>query len=150
VQFPAVLSRTFLARTLAERGVFDEGEAHGHDALRIAEALDHPLSLVEACVGLAYVQSIRGDLKAAARVAERAVALCRDWNLSAFAPPAMASLGHVYVGSGRVEEGLPWLQQALAGTTGSDISTQSVSSWSARRICSWKRSRTPVLAPTAR
>jgi class 3 adenylate cyclase len=54
-QFPAVLSRAFLARALAERGLFDEGETHGHEAIRIAEALDHRFSLIEACLGLAYV-----------------------------------------------------------------------------------------------
>jgi class 3 adenylate cyclase/tetratricopeptide (TPR) repeat protein len=113
VQSPAVLSRAFLARALAEGGVFDEGEAHGQDAIRIAEALDHPFSLVEACVGLAYVHSVRGDLNGAIRPAERAVALSRDWTLTTFAPNAMATLGHVYAGLGRIEEGLPWLQQAL-------------------------------------
>jgi tetratricopeptide (TPR) repeat protein len=115
VQSPAVLSRGFLARALAERGVFDEGQAHGQDAIRIAEALDHPFSLVEACVGLAYVHSVRGDLNGAIYPAERGVALCRDWTLTTFAPNAMATLGQVYAGLGRVEEGLPWLQQALAG-----------------------------------
>jgi class 3 adenylate cyclase/tetratricopeptide (TPR) repeat protein len=115
VQFPAVMSRAFLARTLAERGVFEEAEAHGHDAIRIGEALNHPFSLTEACVGLAYVHTIRGDRNAAIRPAERAVALCRDWTLTTLAPNAMVSLAHVYVGLGRVEEGLPWLQQALAG-----------------------------------
>jgi tetratricopeptide (TPR) repeat protein len=114
-QSPAVLSRAFLARALAERGVFDEGEAHGQEAVSIAEALDHPFSLVEACVGLAYVHSVGGDLNGAIRPAERAVALCRDWTLTTFAPNAMATLGRVYAGLGRVEEGLPWLQQALAG-----------------------------------
>jgi tetratricopeptide (TPR) repeat protein len=115
VQFPAVLSRVFLGRALAERGVFDEGEGHGHDAIRIAEALDHPFSLAEACAGLAYVHTVRGDLNPAVRPAERAVALCRDWTLTTLAPNAMALLGHVCVGLGRVEEGLSWLKQALAG-----------------------------------
>jgi tetratricopeptide (TPR) repeat protein len=115
VQSPAVLSRAFLARALAEGGVFEEGEAHGQDAIRIAEALDHPFSLVEACVGLAYIHIVRGDLNRAIGPAERAVALCRDWTLTTFAPNAMATLGQVYAGLGRIEEGLPWLQQALAG-----------------------------------
>ena len=48
---PAVLARAYLARALAERGVFDEGDAHGQEAIRIAEALDHPFSLVVALSG---------------------------------------------------------------------------------------------------
>jgi predicted ATPase/class 3 adenylate cyclase len=43
---PAVWSRAQLARALAERGVFDEGDAHGQEAIRIAEALDHPFSVL--------------------------------------------------------------------------------------------------------
>jgi hypothetical protein len=49
VVFPAVLSSAFLARTPAERGVFNEGDVHGHEAIRIAEALDYPYSHVQVC-----------------------------------------------------------------------------------------------------
>jgi tetratricopeptide (TPR) repeat protein len=111
--FPAVLARVYLARTLAERGVFDEGDAYGQEAIRIAEALDHPFSIIWACLGLAYLNSVRGDLSQAARLFERAVAQCREWNITAFTPLATASLGHVYAWSGRVGEGLSCLQQAL-------------------------------------
>ena len=38
--FPAVYARAVLARVLAERGVFDEGDTHGQEAIRIAEASD--------------------------------------------------------------------------------------------------------------
>jgi class 3 adenylate cyclase/tetratricopeptide (TPR) repeat protein len=113
VVFPAVDSRAFLARALAERGVFDEGDAHGHEAIRIAEALDHPYSIVWACLGLAYLHSLRGDLSQAARLLERAVALCREWNIAIWIPLATASLGHVYASSGRLAEGMSWLQQGL-------------------------------------
>ncbi len=112
--FPAVLSRAYLARTLAERGVFDEGDSHGQEAIRIAEALDHPFSLINAwCLGLAYVNSVRGELGQAARLLERAVAQCRDWNITLRTPIVMASLGHVYAWSGRIPEGVSLLKQAL-------------------------------------
>jgi tetratricopeptide (TPR) repeat protein len=111
--FPAVLSRAELARTLAERGSFDDGGTHGHEGVRIAEALDHPISIAWACLRLAYVNSVRGDLSQAARLLERAVALCHDWNIVLLSPNATASLGHVYARSGRLEEGLSLLQQAL-------------------------------------
>jgi predicted ATPase/class 3 adenylate cyclase len=112
-QFPATMSRAYLALALAERGVFDEGGAVGHEAIRMAEALDHPFSLVWACLGLAYLNSVRRDLSQAARLLEHAVALCRDWNITLLTPIAMASLGHVYAWSGRVEEGVSLLQEAL-------------------------------------
>ena len=103
--FPAVVSRAYLARTLAERGLFDEGDTHGQQAIRIAETLDHPFSLVVACLDLAYLKRVRGELIDAARLPERAVAQCREWNITSHEPIAMASLGHVYARSGRLERG---------------------------------------------
>ena len=111
--FPAVYSRTHLARTLAERGVFAEGDAYGHEAIQIAEALDHPFSIMVACLSLAYVNSVRGEFDQATRLLERAVALCREWNITSHTPIAMASLGHVYAWLGRTGEGVSCLQQAL-------------------------------------
>jgi tetratricopeptide (TPR) repeat protein len=111
--FPAVLLRAYLALAFAERGVFDEGIAHGHEAIRMAEALEHPYSLVLACLGLAYLDDVRGELNQAARLLERALGDCRDWNLTFRTPSVMASLGHVYAWSGRVGEGISILQQAL-------------------------------------
>jgi class 3 adenylate cyclase/tetratricopeptide (TPR) repeat protein len=111
--YPAVWSHAQLARALAERGVFDEGSAHGHEAIRIADVVDHPFSVVVGCLDLAYLKSVRGELSQAARLLERAVAQCREWNITSHTPVAMASLGHVYAWSGRIEEGVSCLQLAL-------------------------------------
>jgi tetratricopeptide (TPR) repeat protein len=111
--FPAVMSRAQLARALAERGVFDEGDAHGQEAIRIAEALDHPFSVVVGCLDLAHLKSVRGELSQAAGLVERAVAQCREWHITSHTLIAMAALGHVYAWSGRIEEGVSCLQQAL-------------------------------------
>ena len=111
---PAVMSRATLVRALAERGAFDEGEAHGHEAIQIAEALDHPFSVVIGCLDLAYLKRVRGELTEAARLLECAVAQCREWNITSHTPVAMAALGHVYAWSGRIEEGVSCLQLAVA------------------------------------
>jgi class 3 adenylate cyclase/tetratricopeptide (TPR) repeat protein len=111
---PAVMSRATLVRALAERGVFDEGDAHGQEAIRIGEAVDHPFSVVVGCLDLAYLKRVRGELTEAARLLERAVAQCREWNITTHTPIAMACLGHVYAWSGRIGEGVSCLQQALA------------------------------------
>jgi class 3 adenylate cyclase/tetratricopeptide (TPR) repeat protein len=112
--FPAVVARTYLARALAERGLFDEADAHGREAIRLGEALDHPFSVGLGWVDLAYVQRVRGELTEAVRLLERAVALCREWNITSQTPVVMAALGHAYALSGRSAEGVSWLQQALA------------------------------------
>jgi tetratricopeptide (TPR) repeat protein len=112
--FPAVFFRAVLARVLAQRGVFDEGNAHGQEAIRITEALDQPFSVVVGCLDLAYLKSVRGELSQAAGLLERAVVQCSEWNITSHTPVAMASLGHVYAWSGRIEEGVSCLQRALA------------------------------------
>ena len=66
--------RAYLARVLAERGVFEEGDAHGRDGLQIAEAVDHPLSVGLAWLALAHLRSVRGDLGRAVDLLERALA----------------------------------------------------------------------------
>jgi tetratricopeptide (TPR) repeat protein len=111
---PAVHSRAYLARTLAEQGVFEEADAHGLEAMRIAQTLDHPFSVLWACLGQAYVDSTRGAAGEAARLLERGLALCHQWNITTYVPVTMAPLGHAYARSGRIGEGISLLQQALA------------------------------------
>jgi class 3 adenylate cyclase/tetratricopeptide (TPR) repeat protein len=121
VAYPAVMARAFLARALAELGVFDHGRHHGQEALRLGEALDHPFSLIWACLDLGHLEDLRGEFIQAIMLLERAVALAHEWNIAYLAPIAMAALGHVYARSGRVEEGVSLLQQALAGYASSGI-----------------------------
>jgi len=111
--FPAALSRAVLTRVLAERGVFDEAHSHGQEAIRIAEALEHPFGLIWACLSLAYLHSVRGELSLAEPLLERGLAQGRDWNITLYTPIVMAHLGQAQALSGRVKEGLSLLQQAV-------------------------------------
>jgi tetratricopeptide (TPR) repeat protein len=121
VAYPAVMARAYLARALAELGVFDQGGDHGQEAVRLGEALDHPFSLIWACLNLGHLESLRGEFTRAIVQLERAVAVSHEWNIAYLTPIAQAALGHVYARSGRVEEGVSWLQRALAGYASSGI-----------------------------
>jgi len=121
VAYPGVVSRAFLARALAELGEFDEGREIGREAVQLAEAIGHPFSLVWACLNLGHLESLRGDFAAAAMPIERAAALSREWSLAYLTPIALAALGHVYAESGRVEEGVSWLQQSLTAYASASI-----------------------------
>jgi tetratricopeptide (TPR) repeat protein len=44
---PAVMSRNWLVSCLADLGAFDEGTARGAEAVQLAEAVDHPFSLIQ-------------------------------------------------------------------------------------------------------
>jgi class 3 adenylate cyclase/tetratricopeptide (TPR) repeat protein len=109
--FPAVMCRWLLASCLAERGAFDEALLHGLEALRIAEEVRHPYSLILACWGLALAYGLKGDYSHACGHLERALALCRDWTVPVLSPVTQGFLGYLHVLSGRVAEGLLSLQQ---------------------------------------
>jgi tetratricopeptide (TPR) repeat protein len=113
VGFPAVMSRFFLVLSLAERGAFAEGITTGQEAVRAAEALDHPYSLAVAYWRLGYVYGVKGDFSQAVPLLERSVGAACDGNLPLLSAFAGECLGYVYALSGRTAEGLALLDQAV-------------------------------------
>jgi tetratricopeptide (TPR) repeat protein len=108
------MARCYLAQVFADQGKFKEGIVHGQEGIRLAEALDHPYSLVFGCWALAYLQITRRELSHAVPLLERGLALSREWNLTYFSVALTGSLGYAYALSGRVAEGIPLLEHALS------------------------------------
>jgi tetratricopeptide (TPR) repeat protein len=111
---PSVLSRALLARCLAEVGAFTEGLAHSEEGLRIAEAVDHPNSLAQACHGVGHVYLYKGALPQAIPWLERGLEVCRAWDIPLLLYIVFSTLGYAYVLSGRVSDALPLLEQSVA------------------------------------
>jgi tetratricopeptide (TPR) repeat protein len=111
---PSVRSRTMLSRCLAEVGVFSEGLAHGEDSLRIAEAVNHPISLIGACYMIGHVYLHKGDVHQALPWLERSLEVCRLWDFPLLFSLASSTLGYAYVLAGRVSDALPLLEQSLS------------------------------------
>jgi tetratricopeptide (TPR) repeat protein len=107
-------ARWSLAVLLGERGAFHEAIAQAQEGVRHAEALDDVHSLVMAYWGLGHVCSLKGNLRPAGALLERALALSRGWNLPIWVVYIGAQLGYVYAWSERVPEGLALLRQACA------------------------------------
>jgi tetratricopeptide (TPR) repeat protein len=109
----SVHCRAHLAFCLAELGAFAEGRAHGEDALRLAEVVEHPYSLAWACalVGRLYLR--QGALPRAMREFERGLALSKAVHLPGIIRRCSGHLGIAYALSGRVLEALPLLEGAL-------------------------------------
>src|SRR5205823_4713491 len=84
--FPAVLSRSWLAWSLAEVGELGEGLTHGEDAVRLAESVDHAFSEADAYRALGCLHLRQGDLPAAIAVLEKGLALCRSRDLALWVP----------------------------------------------------------------
>jgi tetratricopeptide (TPR) repeat protein len=119
---PAVMSRTWLVSCLADLGAFDEGTPRGEEAVRMAEAVDHPFSLTQAYFALGTLYLRKGDLHQAIPVLERGLGLCQVANILTWLPTVAAALGYAYTLAGHVAEALPLLQQAAAQDTSRGIS----------------------------
>jgi class 3 adenylate cyclase/tetratricopeptide (TPR) repeat protein len=111
---PAVISRRYLASVAAELGEFTEAAAYGDENVRIAESVGQPYSLIEACISLAEPHLAKGDADRALPPLERALALCETWNQAIFFPVIAQRLGSAYARLGRIDEGVPLLERAIA------------------------------------
>jgi class 3 adenylate cyclase/tetratricopeptide (TPR) repeat protein len=111
---PSVTSRNILARCLAELGAFTEGLAHAEEGLRIAEAVDHPNSLVQACHHIGYVYLYKGEFHQAILWLERGLEVCRVWDIPLLFYVVSSTLGYAYVLAGRVSDALPLLEQSVS------------------------------------
>ena len=110
---PSVMAPGHLARVLAECGRFEEGTRLGREAIRIAERLDHPYSLVMACWGLGWLHNVRGEVDAAITPLERALAVATRWECVVWFPNVWEQLGYAYARAHRIEEGLELLERAI-------------------------------------
>lgn len=111
---PAVIARSWLAWSLAERGEFDQAHAAGDAALTIARDIGHPFNLAHIFYDLGYVYELEGKLGAATDALEQAYNYVEEWKLTYLSPFILGFLGHVYAVSGRPDEGLAYLERAQA------------------------------------
>jgi predicted ATPase/class 3 adenylate cyclase len=109
----SVVCRAQVARCLAELGAFAEGRTYGEDALRLAETVDHPYSLIWACSGVGHFFLRQGALSQAIHVFERALALLEAVNFPGLSRHLHVELGLAYALSGRVSEALPLMEWGL-------------------------------------
>ncbi|MGI9315703.1 MAG: adenylate/guanylate cyclase domain-containing protein [bacterium] len=111
---PAVVSRSWLVWSMAERGEFNQGLAHAEIALDIAKDVGHPFNLAHIYYDLGYFYQIKGETDNAVEALEMAMDYVREWSLTYLSPFIMGFLGHSYVHAGNIEGGTALLRQALS------------------------------------
>jgi class 3 adenylate cyclase/tetratricopeptide (TPR) repeat protein len=116
---PAVNARAWLAECLAELGEFAQGSAVGEEAVQIAEAVDHPFSLVSAYHHLGNVYVHKGDAMKAIPLLQRGLAVCQAAEIRLMFGVTVSALGYAYALAGRVGEALPLLEQGVERATSS-------------------------------
>jgi class 3 adenylate cyclase/tetratricopeptide (TPR) repeat protein len=111
--FPGILSRGYVALCLAELGGFAEGAERGEEAIRLAEAVAQPDSMIIVlyCVGLFYRR--QGMLQKAIPMLERGLALSQSADIPFQFPVTAALLSAAYALAGHVAEALPLLDHML-------------------------------------
>jgi DNA-binding NtrC family response regulator/tetratricopeptide (TPR) repeat protein len=113
---PAVDALALLASCHAELGTYHEGRTLGDEGLRIAEAVDHPASLMVALWGIGLLALQQGDLSTAIPWLERSLDICQEMDLPVWFPRMAPPLGAAYTLAGRVADAVPLLTQALEQT----------------------------------
>jgi tetratricopeptide (TPR) repeat protein len=113
-EYPVATAHSYLTRIFTDRGKFEQGFAHGREGLRLAEARDHPTSVADLCLQIAYVHFARRELRDAISLLERGLALSREWNLSYFAMASSGALGYAYALLAQTAEGIPLLERAVS------------------------------------
>jgi predicted ATPase len=111
------------ACTLWLLGYPDQALARGNEALALANALSHPLSLASArgyVVGI--LRQFRGEIRETQETAEGATALCAEHGFAALLALATILRGWAVAEQGRHEEGIAQIQEGFAAyrATGSD------------------------------
>ena len=108
---PSVISRLFLVSCLCEIGAFPEGSAHGEEAARIAEAVEHPYSRIRAYGYLGGLSLRQGELQKAIPVLESGLSLSQVADITVV--PIAPGLVLAYALSGRMAKAQKLLAQGI-------------------------------------
>jgi class 3 adenylate cyclase/tetratricopeptide (TPR) repeat protein len=114
---PSVVARTWLLWCLAELGEFAEAITCGEEAVRIAEAIQHPYSMSLAYYGVGFLALRKGEFDKAIPVLDHSLALCQATPIPDLFPAIASFLGAAHAFAGRVVEALTLLERAVEQAT---------------------------------
>jgi tetratricopeptide (TPR) repeat protein len=110
----AAANRAWMAWCLASLGDFAESGAHAEEAVRLAEAAQHDLSLAMTYSGAGRPHLIQGNFPTAIAWLTRSAEICRRANFAPLFFLVACDLGQAYALSGRVSEGVALLEEAAS------------------------------------
>jgi class 3 adenylate cyclase/tetratricopeptide (TPR) repeat protein len=115
---PAIFTRSYLMRALAEVGDFEVALARGDEAVRLSELTDYPFSQALCLEALGYVHLRRGQVPQAIVVLERGLEICSQWQLHLSLYVIQAYLGYAYALIGQDAEAVELLTESAATDSG--------------------------------
>src|SRR5262249_12062534 len=122
-QDPGVLCRVYIAFALWHLGHPDQARQRIQEALSLAQALSHPLSLAVALDFAAWLDQLCRKRQTAQERAETAVALCAEQEFPFWLAWGTILQGWALVEQGQGEAGITRLHQGLAAyqATGAEV-----------------------------
>jgi len=117
----SIHSRTCLVSSLAELGEFDEAALRADEAIRAAQGLERPHSLVVASAGLGHLLLRKGEWAGAVEILEPALGIARAAEVALWFPRTASTLGAVYILADRPGEAQGLLEEALARTIAGEL-----------------------------
>jgi DNA-binding SARP family transcriptional activator len=100
---PPIITRTWLAMSLAEVGRFDEAVAHGERARAEAEAAQQIYSIFYAIFQLGRVHLTRGAPEPAVALLEQSASLAEAWHIGLMGGACADHLARAYILAGRLD-----------------------------------------------
>ena len=107
-------AHAFMAWSLAYLGEFAEASTHAQEAERLAEAAQHELSRALAYAGAGRPHLVQGNFPLAVSWLSRSLEICRRASFGPLFLLVASDLGQAYALSGRAEEGVTLLAEAVA------------------------------------
>ena len=108
---------------LWQRGLVDEATERAGEALRLAQQVDHPLTLALAYWSLSYLHLLRREPREARRWAEQEVAVCEHYGLPLLLSQGLFQIGWALAEEGHGGPGIARMQEGLAAirATGAEM-----------------------------
>jgi class 3 adenylate cyclase/tetratricopeptide (TPR) repeat protein len=110
---PAVFARVYQSWGWTSLGEFGIARDHAEEAVRIAEAVDHPFTKVWAHVGIGVINLDQGRFAAAVSALEWSRQLWEQGGWAFMFPWVAAPLGRAYAATGRVAEAIALLKTSV-------------------------------------
>jgi tetratricopeptide (TPR) repeat protein len=109
----SVFARALLAVSLAEIGRFDEAIVFAAEGVEVAQAPEHPVSVMYSLWSLGRAYLGKGHLSKAMPVLDRVLWICRDLQLPLFLHVVTPTVGAAYILDGRSSAAVELMESAL-------------------------------------
>ena len=110
---PGMVARAMSSRPLWSLGYPDDALARSRETIALGRSQRQPVTLVFALVVAQGIQLYRGEVAEAISLGDEVIALCREYEFPQEAEWARAFQGSAFAVSGRVDDGVAQLQEAL-------------------------------------